>query len=298
MKITTIIEDTRIEDRFINEMGFSLFIETRDRRILLDTGRLGGFIDNAETLGIDLTQLDACVISHAHFDHGGGLARFFDTNQTTPVFMHESAPKNYYASICAKLPLPLAHVLYPFIGRAKTFTVPIGLDQAVLDLNKDRISYISEPNQLFDDVFVITDIPHTYDMPAGNKFLLSMPGTRLETDQFLHEMILAIREPDGIVLFSGCCHNGILNMIDRVNEYFNNIPIKAVVGGFHLALQPGKDRMSLSAGDLESLGQALIDRGITNVYTGHCTGKQACDALQGCLGDRLRRLSTGNSFTL
>lgn len=298
MKITTLIEDTRNLDHFENEMGLSLYIETRGKKILLDTGRTGRFINNSQKLGIDLNGLDACIISHAHYDHGGGLERFFTINKTTPVFMHASSKTGYYASICAKMPLPLAVILHPFIKHAGPFTKYIGLDPVVLDKYKHRISFLSRSEQVLGEVFTITDIEQKHEIPAGNKYLLSMPGDRIEQDRFDHEMILAIREPDGIVLFSGCCHNGILNMIDRVNEYFEGFPVKAVVGGFHLVLQPGKERMSLRPEEIKSLAGQLIERRIENVFTGHCTGKQAYDELKRILGSRLQRLCTGKIFSI
>ena len=84
-------------------------------------------------------------------------------------------------------------------------------------------------------------------------------------------------------------------MIDRVNDYFDHIPIKAVAGGFHLVLQLGRDRMSVSPGRIASLGRALIEKGVGKIFIGHCTGKQAYDALKDRLGDRLHCLTTGRA---
>ncbi len=296
MKIFTLMEDTRTQKDLFKELGFSLLIETNGKRVLLDTGRTGKFADNAKILGIDLTRMDACVTSHAHFDHGGGLARFFEINQDTPVFLHESGAKEYFANITAKLPLPVSAALYPIIKHNRRFSKNIGLDPLVLSRFADRISMISQPTQICDNTYVITDIAKNHPMPVGNKFLSSMSGTKMVPDQFLHEIILAIKEPDGIVLFSGCCHSGILNMIDRVHEYFDNLPIKAVVGGFHLVLQPGKDRMSQTRKDITDLADAIIKKGVQKIFTGHCTGKKAFEVLSHRLKDRICRLSTGSVF--
>ena len=61
------------------EWGLSIQITYRDKRILLDSGASGLFLENAEKLGIDLTQVDYAVLSHGHYDHSDGMETFFQT---------------------------------------------------------------------------------------------------------------------------------------------------------------------------------------------------------------------------
>ncbi len=111
-------------------------------------------------------------------------------------------------------------------------------------------------------------------------------------------MILVIKETDGIILFSGCCHSGILNMIDTVKAHFQDLPIKAIVGGFHLVLQPGKDRMAGKKEEIESIADAFVSQEIGKIYTGHCTGKEAYGVLSEKLSNRIDYLSCGTSFQI
>ncbi len=54
--------------------GISVYVEAYGRRILFDTGPSPDVLKyNSEKLGIDLSKLDAVVISHEHGDHVGGL---------------------------------------------------------------------------------------------------------------------------------------------------------------------------------------------------------------------------------
>ena len=76
MKITTLIENTQDENQKLNyEHGISMFIETEKCNILFDTGKTGNFIENAEKLNIDLKSIDVIILSHAHYDHCGGVRR-------------------------------------------------------------------------------------------------------------------------------------------------------------------------------------------------------------------------------
>ena len=82
MRITTLVENTCPEDEapLSPEFGLSLHVEVNGSRVLFDMGSSDVFLRNAEALGIDIAGVDAAVVSHQHFDHGGGLAAFFEVN--------------------------------------------------------------------------------------------------------------------------------------------------------------------------------------------------------------------------
>ena len=73
MRISMLMENTLFAEGFQSEHGLSIHIETESHRILFDMGQSDGFIANAEKLGIDLAAVDVAVLSHGHYDHGGGL---------------------------------------------------------------------------------------------------------------------------------------------------------------------------------------------------------------------------------
>ena len=77
MIIKTLVENTSISKDFGNEHGLSLYIETNALKILFDVGASELFLKNAEKLGVNITDVDFLVISHGHYDHGGGLKIFF-----------------------------------------------------------------------------------------------------------------------------------------------------------------------------------------------------------------------------
>ena len=88
MKVTVLVENnTRIDKYLLGEPALSLFIETKNKKILFDCGYSDVVIKNAEKLGIELNQLDYIVLSHGHNDHSGGL-KFLPPNPATKLIAH------------------------------------------------------------------------------------------------------------------------------------------------------------------------------------------------------------------
>ena len=112
-------------------------------------------------------------------------------------------------------------------------------------------------------------------------------------DDFSHELMLVIREKDGLVIFSGCSHNGMLNMIDTVNKKFAGFPIKAVIGGFHLIGLPPFNSMGDSKAEIGEIGRQTLTYPIDAVYSGHCTGQKAYTVLKDEMSEKLTQLHTG-----
>jgi metal-dependent hydrolase (beta-lactamase superfamily II) len=110
------------------------------------------------------------------------------------------------------------------------------------------------------------------------------PGT-LE----LHELSLAIKAPNGMVLVVGCSHPGI----DKIVEAASTIDprILLIVGGFHLVVA--------SDADIQKIVTTLHDTlNVQYVAPGHCTGEPAFTALKKAFGDRYLFAGLGTTFAL
>ena len=69
------------------EHGFAALVELKaaGKRILLDTGTTGiPLRHNAHCMGVDLTSLDALVLSHGHGDHTGAVKELIEAMDLHP----------------------------------------------------------------------------------------------------------------------------------------------------------------------------------------------------------------------
>lgn len=278
MKVTTLIENTKVPSmgQLVSEHGLSMYVEHGGKRILFDTGESGAFADNAEQLGIAIEQVDMAVISHHHYDHGGGLKRFLELNKTAKIYL-------------------LNHPNGEPYGKFLWLKKYIGLDLALIAENSGRFIFLGDDLEISPDVFILTHVGRDFRIPKGNRsiFIKSVDG--LVLDNFTHELVMVLKENDGLVVFTGCGHQGILNMLTSVEKAFPNARIKAVFGGFHLMAMPPFNFMSGTKAEAKDLGRRILQHVSGLVFTGHCTGTHAFPVLKEVMGNSLQSISTGHS---
>ena len=96
MKIINLIEDTKGIEGCVYEHGLSFYIETKNHKILMDTGATDAFLENAKVLNVDLAKVDTVIISHGHYDHTGGLLAFAKLNPEAKIYIQKSAQGDFY----------------------------------------------------------------------------------------------------------------------------------------------------------------------------------------------------------
>ena len=92
MKITIVYDNTVFKETLQGDWGFSALVEIENTlKILFDTGAKGRILlSNMEKLGIDPISIDEVFISHAHFDHTGGLSEFLNVNKEARIYIPPS----------------------------------------------------------------------------------------------------------------------------------------------------------------------------------------------------------------
>ena len=88
MKITILYDNTLFQNNLEADWGFSCLAEAYGRTILFDTGANGAILlENMKKLNIQPSSVDDVFISHAHFDHIGGLSAFLNRKSKVTVFV-------------------------------------------------------------------------------------------------------------------------------------------------------------------------------------------------------------------
>lgn len=275
LNITVLLENSLYNRNLQKAHGLSLLIKTSEQHILLDTGPNSKFYKNAKKIGIDLSQIDSLILSHAHYDHTGGTNKFCKVNEKAQILMFSPYDEKYYAK---------SKIGYLFIGHkfsAKT---------------KRRITFLQNPIQISAHCWFIPCSVDFYGQPNGNDFLFKKVGKDYIKDNFKHEGILVYDDNGELVIFNSCSHNGVINSIESAKTFFPKKKVRSYVGGFHF---PYSSIDKIKPEDLRNLDElidyARLQKDI-KFYTGHCTGNGAFDYLRNALGERVLPIQTGSEL--
>ena len=248
--------------------GFAALVEYGGRRVLFDTGsKVAAFEHNVRVLGVDLTRLDAVVISHRHGDHTAGLTAVLRENPRVKIytpneaaFFGSAAPPGFFA---AAPDLP-AHLRY-YRGQPPEGFVA---DTPWGDAN---FVTVTKPQEIFPGFFIF---------PTRSE----KPGT-LE----MNEISLAIRTPGGLAVIAGCAHPGIEKILAEGAKLHSRL--YTAIGGFHLVMTP--------PGEVQRVARVLHDDlKLARVAPGHCTSELGLVIFRRQFGDRFDEAGVGTVLAL
>jgi 7,8-dihydropterin-6-yl-methyl-4-(beta-D-ribofuranosyl)aminobenzene 5'-phosphate synthase len=269
MEIKVLAEDTSSSPAYRSEHGLSLYIETENNKILFDTGASDLFLENAKSLDVNIDEIDLAVISHGHYDHGGGLQAFLEENSKAKVYIHEKAFENHYSKKTSRI-------------------VNIGLDK---NLSKsDRIILTGDIFPISHDLLLFSRVVGNEFIPSCNNSLCTAKGDSIIQDEFEHEQSLIIKDGDHFILIAGCAHRGIVNIL-KSSVFLTCKPPSCIIGGFHLYNY--SEGVSEEPARVIQIAEFLKGTG-SMYYTGHCTGTDSYGILKGIMDDQIQYLSTGS----
>ncbi len=249
-------------------------IEDRAHTVLFDGGPTGLAVEhNAPRLGIDMSVIEAVVLSHGHIDHAGGLPAAINLiaaandGSRVPVHVNPEMFSHRGERLDSGDVFPLEDI--PSVE---------ALEQAGGQVENDP-----KPRLLLDGMFYLSgEIPRTTSYEKGLPAQVSRiaADTDWEHDPWvMDERYLAVNVRDkGIMVFTACSHAGLINVLRNARDTFAPTPLLGVMGGFHLAGKTFEAIIPETVRDLEEFDLKVI-------VPGHCTGWRAVHHMVNTFGE-------------
>ena len=240
-------------------------------RILFDCGGDGDIlVQNMKAMDIDPLSINQIVISHGHPDHLGGLLQVMNArnNVPCPVLIHPDTYSSRYIVSPHGFVFPHITAMLP----SKKECEDAGA----------RFVEITEPVKVGPGCVTTGNIPWNEDVPFEPSpiTLYHEKDNKMVLDETPDEMALAINlKGHGLIVVSGCAHNGIINTVKRCQEVSGVQEVYAVIGGFHLGFpEVPKDAPAMTAAKLKEFNPKVV-------CPMHCTGFYATAEIMNAMPD-------------
>ncbi|MCQ2545931.1 MAG: MBL fold metallo-hydrolase [Clostridia bacterium] len=287
MKFRFLIENKTDNPGVVAEHGLSIYIETQGKKILFDAGATEMILLNAKTMGIDLGTIDFGVVSHGHYDHTGGFPLFHQINPGAPIYIHRNALRVSYGMEDGKIDKEPCSIAWN--------------DEELKELSP-ALRFTDGRTDITENIVVTGTVPIPEGYVPTEQFwrvaegcdaaedVVESNGVKLVPDDMSHEQCLVIREPEGLYIFSGCSHRGVINALNAGKSMFPGERVAVLVAGMHLYSASDEDRARV----VDEIAAENMDC----VMPVHCTGIKAICDLKTRLGDNCIVATAGDEYLI
>lgn len=268
-----LVENKTEHTGMLAEHGLSIYIEADGKKILFDAGATDIVIHNAEVMGVDLSDVDLAAVSHGHYDHTGGFPAFCDINKNAKIYIHKNAFRDSYGFRN---------------GEPEDEKSGICWTEEECVALEERFIFTEGPAYITDNICITGTVPYAEGTNITENFYFKDEDSNWQKDDMSHEQVLVIRESDGLYIFSGCSHRGVISALEAGKSMFPGERVAVLVAGMHL--------YSASAEDRAYVVDQMAAEGLDKVMPVHCTGIKAICDLKTKLGDACVVAVAGDSF--
>ena len=276
MKLTILVDSYVDLQKLKAEHGLSILIEVDNEKILFDCGQSDLVLNNAKVLGIDLNGITKIVLSHAHYDHTGGLM---------PILKYLSREIDIYAH-----PLIFKEKFsqYKDFNSFKTNKyIGIPERQETYEKKGARFLFNKDFIRISDKIYFSGQIDKDYKELPGDIFY-TMDNNNYVKDPLHDDISIFINLPGLLVIVTGCAHSGILNILNKSKDLKLNNKNLAIIGGLHLSKKDNSH--------IDNIISEFKKYNIKLLVPMHCTGFNAFGKLMNSFSDNCVIGSVGKTF--
>ena len=275
LRFITLSENTADSGDLLAEWGLSIFIATGKENILFDTGKTISAAYNIDSLKIDLKRIDKIVLSHAHYDHTGGLRQLLRRmGKEVEIIAH---PDIWAAK-------------YRRRKGEKDKYIGIPFQRQELESLGARFTLTTKPLKIADNIMTTGEVPMVTDYETIDSRLFVKSDQGWQPDKLLDDLALIINAEPGLVVVLGCAHRGMVNTLYHARQLTGVKTIHTVLGGSHLINAP-RERIRRTIADLKELD-------VQRLGLCHCTSLPAISLLAQEFGDKFFFNITGTTIEI
>lgn len=269
VRITCVVDNNALKNTNLqSQHGLAFWIETEYGQVIFDTGQTDAvFAHNLSLLGLNPQEAAALAISHAHYDHTGGLDTALAQHKNLKIYAHSD----------------LFQARYSF-REGEYRSIGMNLTQEELE-ERAQLKLSAAPQEIVPGLWTTGEIVARPEKEGRSTHHFIRSAAGWQPDPYRDDLSLVLRTAQGLILICGCCHAGLLNTIFHVENHFDK-PIIAILGGTHL--------VSASDTDLEHVISVLSDRYPSlSFYLNHCTGERARQTLAKVFDSQVQSCPSG-----